>query len=625
MGWMQKLYETYEQCEGKTVEAGSELWPLSHIVKKVHVEVVIDANGIFRRCHLLGRSDSPTLIPATESSAGRTRGIAAHPLCEEIGYCALDYPESDSKKYEEYEKLLSNWCASEYSHPKIKSVFAYVKKGRIWSDLSKEGIFPVKVEDAQGKKTKIEDKKVFLRWRVEEPHNPCSGVWEDKELINAWIKFDKTQNIKKGFCMLTGEPDRLAQNHSRFIRFSSDGAKLISANDFAGYTFKGRFTDEKNDYENQPCSVGFEVSQKAHNALRWLIHRQGYRNGDQVIVTWAVAGKPLPDPFQDSLHLILGIEEKTPTETPEQPADPGDVGQSYALRLNRAIKGYRAQLAPDDDIIIMGLDAATPGRMAIIFYRELKGSEFLDRVQTWHSQYAWPQNFGKDSHFVGAPAPRDIAEAAYGRRLDDKLRKAAVERLLPCIIDSLPIPVDLMQSTIRHACNRVGLEHWEWEKCLGIACALYKGYSSSQQKEYSMALEQNRTTRDYLYGRLLAIADNIEQYALKNAGQVRDTTAAKLMQRFADRPFSTWRNIELALTPYKSQLRASEKGAGFLYNRDKLLDEVQCAFHSEEFINDTSLTGEFLLGYHCQRQELLKKHEKSDSPNNDENSEPLEE
>lgn len=140
-----------------------------------------------------------------------------------------------------------------------------------------------------------------------------------------------------------------------------------------------------------------------------------------------------------------------------------------------------------------------------------------------------------------------------------------------------------------------------------------------------MALEQNRTTRDYLYGRLLAIADNIEQYALKNAGQVRDTTAAKLMQRFADRPFSTWRNIELALTPYKSQLRASEKGAGFLYNRDKLLDEVQCAFHSEEFINDTSLTGEFLLGYHCQRQELLKKHEKSDSPNNDENSEPLEE
>ncbi len=77
------------------------------------------------------------------------------------------------------------------------------------------------------------------------------------------------------------------------------------------------------------------------------------------------------------------------------------------------------------------------------------------------------------------------------------------------------------------------------------------------------------------------------------------------MQRFADRPFSTWRNIELALTPYKSRLRASEKGAGFLWKREKLLDEIQCRFQPEDFASDRALSGEFLLGFHCQRADLF--------------------
>ena len=115
------------------------------------------------------------------------------------------------------------------------------------------------------------------------------------------------------------------------------------------------------------------------------------------------------------------------------------------------------------------------------------------------------------------PAPADIAEAAYGTRVDDKLRKATVERLLPCIVDGLPVPVDLVKSTTRRASNRVGLDRWDWERGLGIACALFKGYHT--ERGYQMALEQDRTSRDYLYGRLLAIAENIEGRALFVAGE----------------------------------------------------------------------------------------------------------
>jgi CRISPR-associated protein Csd1 len=290
-----------------------------------------------------------------------------------------------------------------------------------------------------------------------------------------------------------------------------------------------------------------------------------------------------------------------------------DTAQAFALHLNRAIAGYSAKLDLTGDVVVMGLDSATPGRMAITFYRELKGSEFIQRIKAWHQQCAWPQNFGDDKNFVGAPAPRDIAEATHGDKLEGdngkKLAKASIERLLPCIIDGRQIPEDLVLSARHRATNRLGFERnikkrneRAWEKCLGIACALFKGFHT--ERSYQMSLEQNRISRDYLYGRLLAIAESIESYALFLSDETRDTNAARLMQRFADRPCSTWRTIELGLTPYKSRLGSSEKSAAFLRKRNKLLDEVVGSFQSDDFINDSALSGEFLLGYHCQRQAL---------------------
>lgn len=126
-----------------------------------------------------------------------------------------------------------------------------------------------------------------------------------------------------------------------------------------------------------------------------------------------------------------------------------------------------------------------------------------------------------------------------------------------------------------------------------------------------MALEQDRTSRDYLFGRLLAVADHLESRALFVGGENRDTTAAKLMQRFSDHPYSTWRTIELSLAPYKTRLRS--KRPLFLREMEKLTDEIICAFSGQDFMKEARLSGEFLLGYHCQRQALRPKSD-SDAP-----------
>lgn len=632
MSWIQKLYETYEQCKGHEPHGAVRLMPISHTPQQAHIEITLDADGNFKGARIVQKEE--TIVPATEKSSGRTGSRPPpHPLCDKVQYCANDYLKYGGKKpsfFKEYEELLSLWCNSEYGHAKARAVLAYIRKHSVASDLIKEKILHLGSDGKlltqwnnesdtpdifrllTAKEGERDQGDAFIRWHVRENNNPCTAVWEDSSLQEAWGLFDASTKDMKGMCMVTGDSDAaLAASHPKRIRHAGDGAKLISANDSSGYTFRGRFTD---DTGQQACGVSYAVTQKAHNALRWLIGRQAYRSGDFVVVTWSVAGKPIPDPFKDSLSLILDSEDSAPETVQIEQPDVGDVGQAFAIRLRKAIAGYGAKLAPTEDIVVMGLDSATPGRMAITFYRELNGSDFLGRVQSWHEEYAWLQNFGKDSKFVGAPAPRDIAEAAYGRRLDDNLRKATVERLLPCIIDGLTLPRDLVESVVRRTCNRVSFEkdkngrQWEWEKYLGIACALFRG--SYKERKYQMTCETDRTSRDYLYGRLLSIAEHIEGRALYVGGEKRDTTAAKLMQRFADRPNSTWQTIELALTPYKARLRA--KRPAFLHGMETLLDEVITKFEADEFLSDQKLSGEFLLGYHCQRQALNPP--KSDKP-----------
>ena len=113
-----------------------------------------------------------------------------------------------------------------------------------------------------------------------------------------------------------------------------------------------------------------------------------------------------------------------------------------------------------------------------------------------------------------------------------------------------------------------------------------------------MALDPNRKKRDYLYGRLLALADNLEAWALRDAEENRDTNATRLMQRFSEHPHSTWRIIELALQHYKTKLGAKSIGL------QRMIDEVVDSFDDKDFLNDKRLSGEFLLGYHCQREFL---------------------
>ncbi len=664
MSWMEKLYQTYEQAvlldepppSDDDKKKYSPLVPIGHTQQNAHINITIGGEGNFIKAVVL-KEKTQVVLPATEESAGRTgTKPPPHPLADKLQYVAKDYLDYGGKKasfFKEYQELLHKWCASEYAHPKVKAVLQYIEKGTVIADLvkvkivfidadnvlltqwdSNNGDAPALFKLLPKDKGVLDQGSALVCWTVELVGDPIVDTWKDNSIQESWITYNTlTGDNAKGLCYITGEQQTLAINHPKKIRHSGDGAKLISSNDWQNFTFLGRFTDEKDNVTKlglQAVGIGSLTTQKAHNALSWLIQKQGFKNGDQVYVSWAVSGKDIPEPladiaeqFDEEANLDEVEASQEPTET-QAALDYGtDLGEAYAKKLRNYIAGYAVKLDETDQIIIMGLDSATPGRMGILYYREMLSGEFLARLKKWHQEFAWyqrhtqeiPNGTGKKPktkviYPISSPVPRDIAKAAYGEKVSDDLKKKVIERLLPCIVDGFPLPFDLVQSCVRKASNRVAYpndEQWLWEKNLGITCALYKGYYSrhsnpQEQRDYNMALDENYHSRDYLYGRLLAVAERIEDIALSVASENRSTNAARLMQRFADRPAQTWLVIYKALDPYMQRLQVSR--TAFLNNQREELETIMAAFAIEDFNNNAPLSGEFLLGYYCQRQKM---------------------
>ena len=213
---------------------------------------------------------------------------------------------------------------------------------------------------------------LMIAWQVEIPGENESRTWTSEALQKSWTAYDASQMSKKGLCMVSGLEMFLANQHPRNIRRPGDGAKLISANDKSGFTFRGRFIEQ-----DEACSVGYATSHMAHNALRWLIARQGYKNGDQVILAWTPKGKPVPQPLND---LLSDDEEEMPDfsrdstddsneseKTVSQPAINHARSGTAPQKLKRRLQGFDTNLDKTDTVAILGLPAATPGRLSVHF------------------------------------------------------------------------------------------------------------------------------------------------------------------------------------------------------------------------------------------------------------------
>lgn len=617
MSWLTELEKVYDNTIDKKTD--DKPAPVYHISNNASVTVVLDGKGNFIKAELIDAKskDRVTAMPCTDSCASRSSGADAYPLCDKWEYVC-----GDTEKHGMYMNLLKSWACSAFANDKVKAVYAYAAKGTLAEDLKRSGITCDDVSD-------------FIRWSVELPGDTKPELWNDEATQNSWIQYytsdafeayckrqfknkkDLEKYIKEtGLNYTDGSSTKIAAYHPAKIRHGGDKAKIISSNDTQNYTFRGRFLTDK-----EACQVGADATQKAHCALRWLIRRQEESLGDGLsVVTWNAAGDRLPSIVEGSGIFDYGVDFSGDKSVQENEYE---TAEEFAYAMNKRLVGYYGDIGNPQNIMILVIKEATPGqgRASIALYRELQNTDIVQALNNWYDRLLWYKSYlrrNKDGtvkdyiHSIGTPSPKEIAECAYGERVKSNQIEKTVQRLLPCILDGSAIPFDLEQQCIQSASKLLTTDKSKRNSVLETACAVYKYNRNRIKEEYQLALEENRTSRDYLYGRLLAVAHQEERAALKEMDQNRETNALRYMQQFALRPASTWKLLYTdKLKPYRRHLKP-----GLAEWFEQRLQDITALFTTDDYNSDSPLSGEYLLGYMCQLKAFRKTADDTSNTNN---------
>ena len=647
MNWIGELCDLYDKNSGLAGIMDGEtpvLLPLYHTTVAAQIEVTIDENGNFLRAEKIPDEEKSTIIPVTDSSASRTAGIEPHPLCDNLKYLAGDYavyvPGKDySKNHELYMEQLGRWADSPFSHKKVRAVYQYLLKNTLIKDLIDEKVLETDENgkvDARKKLQIVSQAEAFVRFRIESEElfgekafldrtgAFAPECWKDRTLQESYIAYCRSDKENMGLSYLTGEWTQISYLQPKKIRNEGDGTKLISANDEANFTFRGRFVNKEEAF-----AIGYEDSQKAHNALKWIIRKQGINYNGMYLVTWESDSGQVLDWQQDTEAICRTAEavsnqsqetNEIEAEWDEEEEEYAGTGSEGAARFRRAVKGYGRNLSQSSRTIIMAVDAATPGRLAMVEFRPYQTSRYLRSLQDWYSRCEWIHaKIRKEgvSTFLGMVSVKDAAELLYGTEQKkyfslkgkEELYKETAKRLMPCILEGREVPVDMVNLAVRRASSPVSFDSWVlWERVLTLACSLVKQQYQKRYKEvWTMALDEKCPRRDYLYGRLLAVADRVE-YRTFDKDDGRETNAKRYMNAFSQHPFRTWRIIEEKLVPYFNQLKAPER-----LKYQSLLDEIYELFSMEDFEDDKALSGLYLIGFHNQSAALKSKNKNEEA------------
>lgn len=634
MAWMQQLQAVYDENSGEVGEFTVRnkqrftLLPIAHMTQGVQVTITLTAEGEFYKAEVVPKEDGRTITPMTLDSANRSGSkVAPHYIHDKLFYVAGDYIKfsTNAKRNDNFAKYLEqmeHWASSTYAHPKVNTVTNYVAKRQVIQDLIAAGLiwqYPdgKLVEKWDNRASQILNTEkpplyqllqqtifdIGVRFTVVKSHPADKDMWEDKELFQRFIQYTNEVLIRdkpKLLCYATGEYEVPTTQHGARIRHAGDNAKLISANDDQGYTFRGKWKDAE-----EAVQIGYLASQKAHHALRWLIQRQGSYVDSRYFVVFRKLGDTVTDVFASSMDLLAALQGSGNWEEADRKRGTGIV---EANQVAKALQGLAHSFESRffDQTIVMALDAATTGRLSIVYYQEVDSKLYLNNLTHWHETCRWLQ-ITKDEHnrviaYTGTPSTYRISQAVYGEKADARVKKELYTRLLPCIVEKQAIPKDIVYAIFERVKNPESFKNTmeSWEATLNIACALIN--KMYEKEGLDVALDVENKSRDYLFGRLLGIAEVMESRILSEQKENRATNATRYFNAFANRPARTWLVIRKQLQPYFN--RMGKKAT----NYQILIQEVEASIRESDMSN-TALSPLFLIGYSSQIQELYKKKE----------------
>ena len=614
------------------------LLPIFHTNKRSNngkdiIEITLNEEGDFLRANYLEKNEI-IIFPITEASVARANDKAPHPLSDELSYITTAFSQEKSDAYMENLGKWVHFNGEGHENVILNSIWTYLKKDTLLDDII-DYLYPRSVYKVDANKivVSVDDKNItlsskdFITFCIETKAKRNRKVSKDKELHKNFISFVEStlDKLPKELCDISGLQTYCTKKHRGLM----GNAKLISVSNHIE-TYYGRFEDG-----SSVTKVGYITSQKIHNMLKYLLENTSTSHtldASSKVITW-----PSVD-LQDYDYDFMN--EQTFSETEDENdlvSFLDDDMEEYSIKSKKAqvindhIRGKmlstHATTYQDFDNLrfyVLIIDKVSNGRISVKYFREIFMGDLTNRISNWYATTNWQYGYGKYLK-VKTPSLSQIANVTYGhfnkdsKRIemyDDALRKKTVERLLPSIVDGKKIPMDIVNKTMNNLSKRIAYKEG-WDTLLNTACSVLKKYKwDYKREEVTSKLDEMNNSRDYLYGRLLAVIELIETTATSSD---KITNAEKLWATYMQSPQKTYGILIKRIRPYLDRLKKNNK---YYYYYDALLSEVTNAINELNLSSgqqNSRLNEDFIFGYYAQKkQTYTKKMNQGEENNHDE-------
>ncbi len=653
------LIETYDTVSGHEPEGIDKIAPVAHHYFSIRqaIDITINQNGEFIDAEVNAKLTGKTLLAVTEESASRTSSAAAvtpHALNDNLMFMTSQHgtgSNSENRSYDAFMSQLSGWAEKEDTPVSVKAVYRYLKYHDPIDDMLEHGKLPAE-KDGQVDISKY--MKYTVRWKV--VGNSADAVeqtWLDPAVLRSWtvyyLKCRETIGTSDLDAM-TGVYCDVERVHPKPIN-AYGNSKLISTATKEDSTL--HFKGERFNQADQILQVSYLSSQKIHNALSWLVSTQGIsisksslpwetsKDKPKFIVCWEPHFDPTYYEEDNCLNEIFAsiLKGDIKNEIPKNIKDDEVPYQSLRDSFQKKLYMQSDDPISRHKVSIFMIDRSGDGRLSPVLYRSFTAEDFFHRIDRWQHECCW---FFYDVHtgktVMQSTSLFNIARCAFGVEreneqgipyldVNEDVFKNTISVLLRSVLDSRMLPGSFIQHITsqasapeRFAGNKA--HKWRnWNLILRTACAVI--HQSHMEKDFrkgekDLELDRDNTDRSYLFGRLLAVADRVENHALYRKSRIndaadseakdsqRDTNAMRLWSAYAAHPYTCFANLRKCIAPYLSALPCTSRK----FYEDEMQEIVTKLDLHDRRLNHP-LDPEYLIGFYQERASLFRGHDKA--------------
>lgn len=575
------------------------------------IQVALDKQGNFIGADFIPKEEY-IVFPVTEDSVARSGSKApAHPLVDKMDYLV----KSESDKSASFRKTFKMW----YNHTKnqkvqtfLSIIQSFLQEDNMFdqvvaslyqaSDYKMDGLQVEYQEDSDKKPKKIDFSDVFMTYTIKSFDGlKDADVTSSNFLHDDYIQYIEDTSEVTGRCTLSGTEQYITHKHRGLM----GNAKLISVSNNTE-TYRGRFNEKEH-----VAQMGYQTSEKIHLMLKYFLENNNssqWMSDQQYVINW----------FSEDIQNHIPLKPLNRFEISEEESSYEGPVSIVNRSIGEAFKKGRYNIDLDSNYYIAIIDKSSNGRLSVKYFNELKVSVLLKRLEKWQLENSWEIFDFNEHHYKSyIPSLYQFMNTTYGVERDgqlafdnDSFRKDQLQKLMISMIEGRSLPKNYLKQLEQNAKNPLKYPKTWSSNLKTILAAL----NISKGKEFTKVLDKENTNRSYLFGRLLAVYQQLE-YATYNNDTERTTNAQKFWTSYTNNPATMMATLEDKTKSYEKKLKQNKTGLYIVLTRVKEEIITKLYESAEKAEMNKPLSYDYLFGYYTQLKDFYSKQEKENEEN----------